>query len=290
MDSISSSISSVNNVDYFDYDELLRDFYDNYETGNLSIECLSIKTDLSSDNISAEIADVEEIDLPQLDPDRSRDFKPYGQGWDAYPKSHRKKIKLQNKKHIRCLFILRMPYLRNTYDYGLLTDDFEFYYCKIVTRYVDITTDLWLKLRRTFMPFNINMTTDIMMTDNISCYEPVVFYLKILQEQLFFNMKIVSKKQIIRRIETYHRGYVKKRLKKVTGATLQDMPILWNKLVETSVCPWINSEVENALNKLPFKHAERQRYLRLALYYMLIKQHYINKNIYYRSKSKNKNV
>ena len=229
--------------------------------------------------------DVEEIDIPAPDSNRKNAWKPYGQVWDDCPKSKRKKIKPEEKKHIRCLFIYKPKFTKNKYELGMLTDNYEFYHCQIYTKYVDITTDLWLKMRRAYLPFKFSKTTDVMFTNNISVYEPIMFYHKILQEQIFFNMRAVDELNIPKRIEAFHPRYIKH--VKDKGITMGDVPKLWKKLVEKKMCPWINEEIDNWIKDEGSVYRMRVQFIRLALYYMLVKQHlYIKyKNSYgYRKK------
>lgn len=191
----------------------------------------------------------------------------------------------ENKIHVRCLFISKWKYTKSLYDLGLLTDDFKFFHCQIRTIYKDISTDLWLKLRRTFGPYQLSRTTDIQKTDNISDFEPIASYFKILQSQLHFNMRSVNPIKLIKRIESYHPTYVKHVTK---CACLTDVPKLWKKILDNNKCPWINKEIDDWLLDAYQSCRERHQFLRLGLYYMVIKQYYYNKYKLSKSRQKNK--
>ena len=183
--------------------------------------------------------------------------------------------KRKPKKHIKCLFVTKLQEGSTLYDFGLITDDFQFYQCEIQTRYDAITANLWLKLRHTFMPFQFSSTTDVMLAKTITVYEPIAFYLKILQEQIQFNMRFVDVLQIPRRIVTYHPTYLEhKKLQKINKA---DIERLWEKVLANEDCPWITKTVDHTLKMSYQTYRYRHQFLRLALYYMLIKQHFYTK-------------
>lgn len=175
------------------------------------------------------------------------------------------------KKHIRCLFICKWSNNTNLYDLGLLTDDFTFYHCKLASRYVDITSDFWLKVRKMFAQFQFTATTDVQKTSNISDFEPIASYLKILQSQLHFKMRSVEQFQVLNRIKAYHPTYAyRKNGSKKT--TLVDITRLWEKILKYNKCPWITEEVDDQIKDLSQTLALRHKYIRLAAYYILIKQ------------------
>ena len=125
------------------------------------------------------------------------------------------------------------------------------------------------------MPFQLTDKTDIMLSNVISIYEPVAYYFKILQEQIHFNMRFVDPLQIPRRIATYHTSYLgHKELQKISKA---DIERLWEKVLENKDCPWITSEVDRSLKMSYQAYKYRHQFLRLAVYYMLIKQHFYAK-------------
>ena len=180
-----------------------------------------------------------------------------------------------SKKHIKCLFIAKLREGSSLYDLGLITDDFKFYSCEIQTRHDSITTNLWLKLRHSFQPFQISSQTDIMLSKTISVYEPIAYYFKILQEQIHFNMRTVDHLQIPRRIVTYHPSYLNH--KKLQSISRPDIDRLWKKILENNDCPWITSIIDRTIEMSYKTYKYRHQFLRLALYYMLIKQHFYKK-------------
>ena len=180
-----------------------------------------------------------------------------------------------DKKSIKCLFISKLREGNSLYDFGLITDNFEFYSCEIQTRSPAITTHLWIKLRQTFKPFQITAKTDVMLSNVISVYEPISYYFKILQEQLHFSMRFVDPLQIPRRIATYHTSYLgHKKLQKISKS---DIERLWIKVLENNDCPWITTDVDRTLRMSYSAYKYRLQFLRLAVYYMLIKQHFYAK-------------
>lgn len=186
------------------------------------------------------------------------------------------KTKPEDKKHIRCLYIHRDKRKNMTYDLGLLTDDFTYYDCTIKTKYKDITTDFWLKMRYTYHPFQFSKNTEICISNTISVYEPIGFYHKILQEQLYFNMKFIDINMVPRRIAAQHPSYLNKKSSK--NINVRDINKLWEKILKYGKCPWITDEVEPALIQYNgIAYFKRKQFVRMAMYYMLVKKHIYNR-------------
>lgn len=164
-----------------------------------------------------------------------------------------------------------------TYDLGLLTDDFTYYDCTVKTKYKDLTTDFWLKMRYMYHAYQFSKTTEICISNTISVYEPIGYYHKILQEQIYFNMKFVDVNMIPRRIAAQHPSYLNG--KSAKDITTRDINKLWEKILKYGKCPWITEEVEPALvNYNGVAYFKRKQFVRMAMYYMLVKKHLYNKN------------
>ena len=114
-----------------------------------------------------------------------------------------------------------------------------------------------------------------MVSETVSPYDPLSFYFKILQEQIHFKMRTVSVLQIPKRIATYHPAYLEH--KKLDSIRKPDIERLWNKILENGDCPWITKEADRDLQQTYSAYKYRQQFLRLAVYYMLIKQHFYTK-------------
>lgn len=183
----------------------------------------------------------------------------------------------EKKKHIRCMFISKINGNTTLYDLALLTDDFQFYFCQLRTRYVDLTSDFWLKVRKMLGPYQFSKTTDVQHTNNISPFEPISIYLKIIQSQTYFNMMSVSPLKVIKGIKRYHPTYVQHKRATIKKDFLTDMPKLWAKLLKYNKCPWITREVDDWINTLSPMVKKRHMFLRMAVYYILVKQYLLNK-------------
>ena len=172
------------------------------------------------------------------------------------------------------------------YDIALLTDDFTFMWCELPASQKALTTNLWLRLRRTFRPFVFSRSTDVVMTENISDFEPVAYFIKIIQDNTGFAIRRVKPQDVLRRICSYRPWFVK--AKSVLDIGLPRMNKIWKRAVELNACPWINEEIDNVLDELYAAFRERQQFIRLGAYYMLIKQHLSDKSREQRRKRKAK--
>jgi len=65
---------------------------------------------------------------------------------------------------------------------------------------------------------------------------------------------------------------------------MADVNKLWDKLLQHQKCPWITEVEDQVLKESYGAYAFRMKYLRLSIYYMLIKEHLYSK--YLESKAK----
>lgn len=187
------------------------------------------------------------------------------------------KLHPEKKKHIRCMFITKVDKNTTLYDLALLTDDFQFFFCELRTRYVDLTSDFWLKVRKMLGPYQFSKTTDVQLTNNITPFEPIYIYLNIIQSQTYFNMRTVTPLKVIKGIKRYHATYVQHKHATVKKHCMTDMPKLWAKLLKYNKCPWITQEVDDWINAQTPHVKKRHMFLRLGVYYILVKQYLFNK-------------
>ena len=91
-----------------------------------------------------------------------------------------KRLKLSEKIHIRCLFISKLKDNSTLYDLGLLTDNYQFFQCEIKMLNKRLSYFSWKKLDKMFKDFRFSKTTDVILTNNITIYEPIYFFIKII--------------------------------------------------------------------------------------------------------------
>lgn len=183
--------------------------------------------------------------------------------------------KEQQKQAIRCLFISKNSPCCSTYDIGIIANDFTFCYIELKFSSRNLTRLLQKKLRQIWQKYVLTKKSDVMVLDTIAHDDPVYLFFSILSEYAGFNFRTTNYLAIPKRILTFHKSYLKK-----TGldqVKKSDVFLLWNKLLETERCPWITTKYNAELKLLKKDQQDRIIFLRMALYYMLIKQHLYTK-------------
>lgn len=195
------------------------------------------------------------------------------------------------KRKIKCLFINRLNGTTSNYDIGLLTEDYVYFQTSLRFIGKDLTSNFFNKISKIFRSFLFTIDSDVMFSSNISKWEPLLLYIRMLREQIGFNTRQVDLIQIPKRIQQYHQTYIKHR--KAEQIKISDIPKLWKKIVELEKCPWINKDVDTVLQNSYSSYRLRHITIRMAVYYMLIKQHlyflYKNSDTYKKILEKRKN-
>ena len=193
-----------------------------------------------------------------------------------------KSIAPKDKKKIKCLFIYKVSpeeSKRRHYEISLLTDDLTYYDCTLKLDATAISPFVWKKLRYAFLPFQFTPTTKVCLTGTpLSKYEPFMLWLLILKEQIQFTTYHVDYMRVPKRISSYHRAYLKRKDAEIKPKHIQ---VLWDKIIKYDKCPWITEEIDETLKTYSPTFYKRKQYIRLAAYYMLVKQDLVYK--YYRS-------
>lgn len=199
----------------------------------------------------------------------------------------------RTKKIIKSLFILRMSPDGCMYDLGLLTDDLTYFDCQVRYSGEYLIPRLQYSLQKAFYSFQFTCNTDVMYSESIPKWNPILAYFQILSTQLHFKLRKTSLVNIPRRISCLHRSYAKH--VELKNVSMYDINSIWTKIIKNERCPWITQDVENSLSMFgrKSKFYKRKQFLRLALYYMLVKQHlYVRAKRYLKNseKTNNKNI
>lgn len=189
----------------------------------------------------------------------------------------------QKKKHLNFMFIYQHKITNvNTVDFGVLDDSFNFEMITVNKFNHELTNGTYEKLYSIFNRFIITHTTSIGFIDTISKNSFIYKYLKIISQQIGFNLKIVHLDEIPRRICNYHKSYVFTAFNKFgknRNAYISEKQIdsrfinkLFTKLSKTEKCPWISEEIENNISRLSRLKKQREIRVRLGCYYLLVKK------------------
>lgn len=156
------------------------------------------------------------------------------------------------------------------YEIGILDDKYNYYEHEIQILCSSITPTLKKSLDKLFNNYLVDKNTEINFLKGIEKIEPIYMYFSIINQHVFANIRICDPDVIPRRICAYHPSYIKhnkfKSLKKSACKKL------WEKLLKYDKCPWINSEVDAKLKNQSDDAAARNRFLRISLYYLVIKR------------------
>lgn len=189
------------------------------------------------------------------------------------------------RSNIKYLFIHQLNKTSTVLDIGLLTDDFKYFDCQIRYSGDNLSLQLQYKLQKAFYPFQFTSKTDIMYSDTLPTWNPIIRYLHILSSQFLFKMRKTSHVNIPRRITSLHKSYGKHVA--VKDVNMYDIKEIWRKIVKNNRCPWITEDVDKILAtyRENSTFCRRKKFIRLALYYMLVKQH-----LYYQTKKYSKKI
>lgn len=150
-----------------------------------------------------------------------------------------------------------------------------------------------------FRDFDFSSIVEICFLDHITKENNLYIYFHIIGKYLNFNVSFVSLDEIPRRICNYHRCYKfqvrkfrdhKEKYKTDKFINRNHMNHIFNRLLETEKCPWINKEIYNMIKLKPILAQLREIRLRMALYYMLIKRYLYKRFKESKEKSLNSNV
>lgn len=194
---------------------------------------------------------------------------------------------MRKRIHIQHMFISALSKKTCTYDIGLLDDNFN-YSSFSFTLIVDaITPNIAKRLNRLFNKYDFDKATHITFLNYIDVEDTIYMYFNIRNQAAKSTIMSVDLNRIPRRIATYHKSFFGM-FKKPSGITKNFIERLWTKLVETEKCPWINAEVNLKLSNMSISTRRREIILRLAMYYMLIKNYLFKQTLKY-TKSKTQN-
>ena len=135
------------------------------------------------------------------------------------------------------------------------------------------------RIRSLFEPYLIDKHTDVAVNELLDECHPLYVYFMLLRQHIGFKCQVISKDRITSRI--YWR-YTSK------AATKSKFNKAWKLVIEHGECPWITQQVEYALQNKGPTEASRVRQVRMAMFYLVVKNYLYR--IVKKSKDKRKDV
>ena len=169
------------------------------------------------------------------------------------------------KVHIKHLFAYCHFNKVKTVDFAILTDDNRYFEYTVAFRLPYLSKYVLRRIRSMFDPYFIDKNTDILVSDRLNKDHPIYQYFMLLRQHIGFRMSSASLRKMTKRI-TY---FYKPRLKKKTR-TFMDA---WQYVIDGGDCPWINQQIEYAIQNKGPSMAFRIRMVRFAMFYMGVKNH-----------------
>lgn len=185
------------------------------------------------------------------------------------------------KIKIKYLFLAKKTAMSNFTEIGILSDNFEYFQItglfykknKIEGKHN------FVKIKNIFRKFEFSKNSYILYNDSITLDNQVLYWIYTLQTQINFKICKVGYDQVLKRILRYHGSYLSKnKARKLKHLNLYYIKLVWNKLLKQKRCPWINEEIDKKIKNCNTQIIQRNIYIRLAMYYILIRLYYKNIN------------
>lgn len=190
--------------------------------------------------------------------------------------------KEHQKIEIKYMFLQRsVSGKSNMTNIGLLTVDGRYLEYEIKINQKNITWYVASRIRQLFLPYKLTRDSAVIISDAYDEKEPLYMYLRFIRQHIQFNLNIVDVDQIVSRIAHWHKQIFSKSKKNINKYFLNR---LWDWLVQSKRCPWINEQYDFKIKNMSLYRAREKKILRIGIYYMIVKQHIMDLN--YKSKIK----
>ena len=172
--------------------------------------------------------------------------------------------------HIKHMLVFkRQSKRKNVVDLSILLDNNQYIEYSLTFKQSLLTFWVAKRLKSLFIDYFIDNKTDIMLNKTVDEKHPMRVYLDLLRPHIGFKLRTVSFNQIVSRVHYYFYG---------KGSSKSKFSKVWSTAIKREVCPWITQQVDYALqNKTPvIQHA--MKVMRLAMFYMVVKNYMYAKN------------
>lgn len=162
---------------------------------------------------------------------------------------------LLEKPRIAKLFVSRVPNKRSPVggriDVAMAFDDGRYVEYDFSEKADSLTYWLSRRIMEMFRSYRIDGGTDVCIVDSMSEKDPFYVYLACLSQQIGFDLFIVDRDQVVRRIaKTVTHPLLRKNnkyIRKPREISFKHLQPVWRYIVRKDRCSWINPRYDAAL-------------------------------------------
>lgn len=187
------------------------------------------------------------------------------------------------RKLIKCIYFYKQTSDSPVVWFSVMTDDGKYAEFSFRTYCEKLGPTVIRKLRSFFQTFELDNNTDVTFSEEFSKYDGLRYYFELIRDHVKFRISTLDLRRVVRGIVRKHpRSVMTKReiAAKRRGSRNPDkvdekkLKRVWKYLVgkKTGIkCPWISREADNWLANKTFILAKKYMQMRLAMYYMALK-------------------
>lgn len=153
---------------------------------------------------------------------------------------------------------------KGTIDMAILTDSNQYIEYTLNFPLLHLSKYVLRRVRSLFEPYFIDKHSDIMVNDLLDEDHPLYQYFMALHQHIGFKLSTASLDRAVNRV---HYFYYKK------TASKSKFNKVWKRVIESKQCPWITQDVDYAVQNKGYTMATRIKTLRLAMFYIVVKNH-----------------
>lgn len=171
------------------------------------------------------------------------------------------------------MFAFRHSLKHGNVDIAILTDSNQYIEYSLEFRVAYLSQYSAKRIRSLFEPYLIDKNTDVAVNELMDDSHPLYLYFMLIRQHIGFRLQTIDKARITSRINYHY---------KRVGLSSPKFSYIWQLIIDKKHCPWITQHVEYALQNKGPAQANRIRFLRIAMFYLVVK------NYLYRSVKKSK--
>ena len=182
-------------------------------------------------------------------------------------------IQFKDKIRLKYVYISKNAIKRDVLDIAVLTENNDYIEYTLAFKQQYLTMYVSRRIRSLFTDYLIDSNTDIAVNDKLKEYHPMYQYLMILHQHINFKLTAITLDKIVSRIHYHYTG---------KSGTRYQFNKVWQLIVKKEQCPWITINVDLALQNKSPKNAKRIKIVRMAIFYLIVKNHlydYVKKSI-----------
>jgi len=187
---------------------------------------------------------------------------------------------------IKCMYFYKQSKNSPHIFFAILTSDGKYAEFSFNNYSPRLGTAILAKMKKLFMQFRLDVNTDIAFSEEFERKDSIRHYFELIRDHLQYRMSVLKLKKVIRYIAWKHprSAMMKCEIERKKRGTLDPGRIgverfnkVWKYLVSKTQgiqCPWITRDVDFWLQNKSASLAKKYRQMRLAMYYMALKNDY----------------